>query len=83
MLTLVMTMPEAKTRPVSFRVEIEVLDSFEAAGLSATEFMKEAARRQATRLRQLAALRRAQEAGKHIRLPKDAVSLIREMRDER
>lgn len=77
------SMSEAKTRPISFRVDVEVLDALEAMGKSPTEISRRALEREAGIVRRLGALRRAQEAGKGLRLPKDAVSLVRELRDGR
>ena len=74
-------MTEAKTRPLSFRVPIDVLEALEQVGISPTEVAKEALRREASRARKLAALERLRKEAKGFELGFDATEFIRRDRD--
>lgn len=74
-------MSEAKTRPISFRVDVAILDALEAVGKSPTEISRRALEREASIARRLAAFERLQKRGSRIRLPYDAVTMIRQDRD--
>ena len=73
----------AETKPISFRVDVEVLKALEAAGRSPVEISRAALEREARLARASAALERIRKHPTKSTLPKDAVSLIREMRDAR
>lgn len=72
-----------ETKPISFRVDIEVLKAIVAAGKSPVEISRAALEREARLAKVAAVLDRMRRNPTKLRLPKDAVSLIREMRDER
>lgn len=74
-------MTEAKTKPVSFRVRTDVLETLEAAGISAAEVAREALEREAVRARKLAALRRIRQEGSKVRVGFDVVDFLRQDRD--
>ena len=73
----------AETRPISFRVDINVLKALEAAGKSPVDISRLALEREARLATAQAALARIQKQAGQLRLPKDAVTMVREMRDER
>jgi hypothetical protein len=81
--TIPVAMGEGKTRPISFRVDVGVLDALEAAGKSPSEIARAALEREARRLQQLAALARIRENPLKGRSPGDAVTFIRRLRDTR
>ena len=72
-----------ETRPISFRVDVEVLQALEAAGKSPVEISRAALEREARLARAKAALDRIRKHPSRLKLPKDAVSLVRETRDAR
>lgn len=74
-------MSETKTRPISFRVDVEVLDALEAAGKSAAEISRRALEREASIARKLAALERMRKQPSRLTFDFDVVDFIRKDRD--
>lgn len=72
-----------ETKPISFRVDVEVLKAIVAAGKSPVEISRAALEREARLARARAALERLKRDPPKLRLPKDAVTMIRELRDGR
>jgi len=73
----------SETKPISFRVDADVLKALEAAGKSPVEISRAALEREARLARVSAALDRLRKAPTKLKLPKDAVAMVRENRDAR
>lgn len=78
---MTLTMTEAKTRPVSFRVPEDVLDALEKAGISVADVARAALQREATKARKLALLKRLRDDPIQLGLGFDVVDFIRRDRD--
>lgn len=74
-------MTEAKTRPISLRVSVEVLAALEDAGLSPVDIAREALEREATKARRLAALERIRSRTDKVGLGSDATAALRRDRE--
>lgn len=74
-------MTEVKTRPVSFRVSVDVLSTLEEAGISPSEIARAALEREAAKARRLAALARIRARKDKFELGFDVVDFIRKDRD--
>jgi hypothetical protein len=72
---------DTKTRPLSFRVSEDVLDALLAAGRSPADIARSALEREARLAKKQAALRRLAKNPTRAKLPMDAVSLVRSLRD--
>jgi hypothetical protein len=76
-------MTEAKTRPISLRVSVDVLDALAAAGIAPADIARKALEEEAIRATQLATIRKIKaRAGKDkFVLGFDATDFIRKDRD--
>lgn len=72
----------AETRPISFRVDLSVLEALEAAGKSPVEISRAALEREARLAKVQATIDRLKRKPTRLKLPKDAVSIIREGREQ-
>lgn len=72
---------EDKTRPISFRVDVGVLDALTRAGLSATEIARAALEKEARRARAMAALEDLAANPAKVGLGEDVVEFLRRDRD--
>lgn len=80
---LSVTMSEAKTKPVTFRVRTDILDALAAAGIAPADVARAALEREAIRAKQMAIIKGIRErTGKDkFELPFDATEFIRKDRD--
>lgn len=71
------------TRPISFRVEQDVLDAIEAEGKSPTEIAKAALEREARLSKVRTVMKQIQDEPLKLKFDEDPTKIIRKLRDGR